>query len=286
MSETDRQELPFVKRFGDDLERAMGRRAKRPRRAVRRTLVAACASSMLALALLTPGGRTASGWVERQFGIGEPGGPPTLGNRDQGHGRISKSIVFASGRAPDGARYEVVLDRFAKPAKNVPPGEVFNNCLGIEWPGIREGASGSCGPVFPPAAASKAAIGRYIDGPETLERATKYVLLNGFTRSDVARVRVRFTDKAGATRDASVHFIRVRGELRKRLGADRPFGFYVAFLPPSFPRYSGPLPRYHNLPPCPDTYRRRAFALIAYDDRGRELKRVWRDNSTAGRVPC
>lgn len=264
--------------------RATARRSRRP--AARRMLSIVCAASLLTAALLTPPGRAGSGWIGERLGIGEPGEPPTIKDRRVGHGKIRKSTVFAAGRAPDGARYEVVLDRFVGPAKNAPPGEVFKSCLDIEWPGIREMRSGSCGPVFPPAAASKAPIGRYIGGPQVLEHATKYVVVNGFTRSDVARVRVRFKDKAGAARDASVDFIRVRGELRKRLGADRPFGFYVAFLPPSFPRYVGPLPRYHDLPPCPDTYRRRAFALIAYDDQGRELKRVTRDNATAGRVQC
>jgi hypothetical protein len=252
----------------------------------RRALTIVCAAGLLAAALLTPPGRAASGWIGERLGIGEPGGPPTIKDRATQE-KIEKSIVFAAGRAPDGGRYEVVLDRFARPSKHAPPGETFNNCLDIEWPDVRrEGRSGFCGPVFPPAASSEAPIGRYIGGPRTLERATKYLELDGFTRSDVARVEVRFRDKAGATRDAPVNFIRVRGKLRTRLGADRPFGFYVAFLPPSFPRYTGALPRNHDLPPCPDAYERRALELIAYDDQSRELKRVTRDNATAGRVRC
>lgn len=250
--------------------------------------MAACASGLLALTLLTPAGRTAGDWVGERLGIGDPGAPPTLRERrGVGHGKISKSIVFAAGHAPDGARYEVVLDWFMRPAKNSPPGEVFNNCLDVEWPTVpRESTSGSCGPVFPPAAASKAAIGRYISGPQSLELATKHLVLNGFTRADVDRVRVVYKDRSGRKRDAPVDFVRVRGALQRRLRADKPFGFYIAFLPPSFPRYLGAFPRSGRLRPCPDAYDKKAIELVAYDDEGIELKRVVRDNSTSGRAAC
>ena len=284
MQEQDRTELPTLERFGEDLERAMAERRRARRQAPRRSLALAVVVVLLAGALLTPPGRAASGWIGELVGIGDA---PTLERPYTGE-RVDRSVVFATGRAPDGARYEVVLDEIAKPA-DAPPAKPSQSCLLVEWPDTPgEGRSGSCGLEFPPAA-EDTAIGRYYAPPEILKKATKHLVLNGFARSDVSNVKVLYTDDTGNKREAPVDFIAIKGALRERIGAGQPFGFYVAFLPPSFNGFSPgtPASREHGVPACAQHGVRnpQAIELIAYDDRGKEIERVKRYNIVQGAIP-
>ncbi len=79
--------------------------------------------------------------------------------------------------------------------------------------------------------------------------ATAYLALEGFARARVARVRVVYKDGRGG----------------KRAGSAEPFGFVVAFLPPSIKRYYPRPGARADGPP--------AIEVIAYDDEGRKIGR-------------
>jgi hypothetical protein len=162
-------------------------------------------------------------------------------------------VVLATGRAPDGARYEFFVERFARAG-----GGVYGRCLSFWWPDPGAPGSGHCGPELPPSTA----FGRR--HPERVAAkpfgvlhpggpVTKHLMLSGFAHLGVSRVRVLYADERGV-RDAPVELTRVDGELRRRIAASRPFGFFVSFLPRA--ALSGPI------------------EVVAYDDAGRELSRV------------
>jgi len=75
----------------------------------------------------------------------------------------------------------------------------------------------------------------------------------------------------GGRKVAPVNFARVHGGLQRRVGARRPFGFFVAFLPPAVKRryYTGPADRLNS---------ERAVEVSAFDPRGRRISLVRHDN--------
>lgn len=174
----------------------------------------------------------------------ERGKRPTQGEAD------GEPIVLAAGRAPEGAEYEFFVERFD---------ESGGRCVIHWWPRVPTGrGSGHCGPGLPPARA----FGRR--HPERIAAkpfgflgdeapATAHYMLSGFTRPNVARVEVIYKDRAGRPTDASVEVTQVAGALAQRMGADRPFGYFVTFIPPAA--------------------RRQTIEVIAYDAGGRELSR-------------
>jgi hypothetical protein len=178
--------------------------------------------------------------------FGRPAGRPSHPDA------AGKPVVLATGHAPDGARYEFFVERFAGAG-----GQVYGRCLSFWWPGVALG-SGYCGPELPPSTA----FGRR--HPERVAAkpfgflheggpVTKHLMLSGFARPGVSTVRVIYTDDRGA-HAAPVELTRVDGELRERIAASQPFGFFVSFVPRAALR--GPI------------------EVVAYDDAGRELSRV------------
>jgi hypothetical protein len=197
------------------------------------------------------------------------------------------SIVLAAGRAPDGVRFEFVLEGFAEPARSDPPSEDFRHCLNLEWPDARQGQINpqfGCYQAFPPAVLDRAVVKR--GGLIFDNTYSTHVQTAGLARSDVARVRILYKDERGAKRDAPVHFARVAGPLRRRVGADRPFGVFIAFLPPAWLGYGASIdPR-----PCPPeqrAYEPDSIEVLAYDDEGKVIAREVGPNllSLGGR-PC
>ena len=184
-----------------------------------------------------------------------------------------RPVVLVSGRTPDGAPFEYFTQKFER--RN---GAVYSVCLSHWWPyAPRAGASGFCGPGFPttkeygkswPSEVFAKSFGFLESG----EPASAYAALEGFARPDVAEVRVVYKD-GKRKRDAPVQFVQVRGELRERVGSREPFGFFVAFVPPSIERYYGPLD-----PPSGPLHGPPAIEVIAYDDHHRELSRVGHRN--------
>lgn len=236
----------------------------------RRALALACALGLSATLLLTPPGRAVTAWAGELIGVGDVGGPPTREQRDQG-APVERSVVFAAGRAPDGARYEYVVDRFptgkdpsAPAGEGVagPEGETFKWCLGLEFPDlVPRGISGFCGPEFPPP--QRDGVVRPFGGLNAYPGVTEYLVLTGFAEPHVHRVRVTYHDENDRRREAPVDLVAANDVLRDRTGSDRPFASFVAFVDPSFPLAPGTRP-----------FDRKAIDVIAYDANGRELDRA------------
>jgi hypothetical protein len=172
---------------------------------------------------------------------------PPLTKRPVDPDTTGRPVVLASGRSPEGARYEWFVSHFEDKH-----GKVYGICTELWWPEQPVRSGGSCGPGLPPARA----FGRR--HPERVfakpfgflgkaRPATKYLMLSGYARANVARVRVVYS----AARDAPVDFVRVDPERAKQMAADGPFGFFVAFVPPK----AGARP----------------IDVIAYDGSGRRL---------------
>jgi hypothetical protein len=80
------------------------------------------------------------------------------------------------------------------------------------------------------------------------EPATRHFMLSGYARPQVARVRVLYQG-----REAPVELTRPSGALLDRIGAAKPFGFWVTFVPRSA--------------------RHAEFEIVSYDDGGGEIGR-------------
>jgi len=173
----------------------------------------------------------------------------------------SHPVVLLSGRAPDGALYEVYATYSEEPP--------FGHCVSMWWPYVREArVGGSCGPRLP----SETAFGRrhperVAAKPELMSAlpaaATGYWVLDGHARPNVRRVEVRYRDGQGSWHDAPVDLAQIEGAKLERARADAPFGIFVAFVPRSVDRcQGGPAERCMGL------------EVIAYGADGRELSRV------------
>jgi hypothetical protein len=289
MRESDSTQLPLVEAFGEQLELAIANRSK-PRRSRRRALTVAFAAGLLAVALMTAPGRAASGLVGEWLGIAEPGDPATVDlprPRGQLQTEPRTSIVLAAGRAPDGVRYEFVLENFGKRAQPDPVGD-FRRCLNLEWPDARTGQifpQFGCYLTFPPAALDEIVVrpgGLILDNT-----TTTHVQIAGLARSDVSDVRILYEDEHGAKRDAPVDFSVVSGAVREQAGADRPVGLFIGFLPPAWLGYGANYDPRH-CPPKKQAYDPDAIEVIAYDYQGQVIAREQGNNllSLAGRPPC
>jgi hypothetical protein len=291
MREPDGTQLPLVESFGEELQRAIANRAGSRRRSRRRALSLAFAAGLVAVSLMTSPGRAATGLVGEWLGLAEPGDPPTVkGPRQRGglQQEPTGSVVLAAGRAPDGARYEFVLEHVAEPAKSKLPAGYFGHCLNIEWPDARTGPISpqfGCYPTFPPAAIDRAVVKR--QGAMFDPTYTSHVQIAGLARADVSDVRILYKDQHGVMSDARVDFARVTGAVRERAGADGAFGVFIAFLPPAWLGYGGNYdPR--TCPPKQLPYDAEAIEVIAYDNKGEALARETGNNilSVGGRPPC
>jgi hypothetical protein len=175
-------------------------------------------------------------------------------------------VVIASGRAPEGALFEFYVQRFKRGTG------VRGGCVQQWWPFVRSlelGASGYCGPGgLPPSTA----FGRR--NPERVAAkpygylqkafpASGHWITSGYARANVSRVRVMYRNRAGRWRNAPVQLTRIDGPLLRRIGETRPFGFFVAFVPPSVDRCTDGKP-----------FRCMALRVIAYGTDGSELGRV------------
>jgi hypothetical protein len=291
MREPDGTKLPLVEAFGAELERAMANRGGSRRRSRRRVLATACAAGLVAVSLVTAPGRAASDAVGEWLGLAEPGDPPSVdAPRLRGGLGIDPigSVVIASGRAPDGARYEFVHESIAEPGRMGPGPEDLQHCLNLEWPDARTGQISpqfGCYPTFPPPVVDEAVVkwqGAMFDPTYTRD-----VQIAGLARADVAQVRILYRDEHGAMRDAPVDFARVSSPVRDRVGAGGPVGVFIAFLPQAWLGY-GALYDPRHCPPREHGYDPDAIEVIAYDDRGEVIASETGNNilSTGGRPPC
>lgn len=176
----------------------------------------------------------------------------------------------------DGVPYEYLVQKFKR--RN---GAISSFCL-VRWypyAGERNG-TGHCGSGFPPtrqygetwSRTSSRAHSAFSQRASRRRRTSR----SRDSRAQVARVRVVHKDCERGSRDAPVHFVRVRGVLQNRVGSAEPFGFFVAFLPPSMERYYPRPGARADGPP--------AIEVIAYDDHGRMIGRFKHRNWV--RVPA
>jgi hypothetical protein len=132
-----------------------------------------------------------------------------------------------SGRAPDGALYEFLVEQ----AK-------YGACMQIWWPYAAEAGGGSCGPQLPP----ETAYGRR--HPEQVfakpfgflgdaPRATTSRFISGFARPRVERVQVAYRDRHGSSHDAPVKLVHVTEAMLGKVESQEDFGFWIAFVPRS-----------------------------------------------------
>jgi hypothetical protein len=180
--------------------------------------------------------------------------------------QAGRAVVFASGRAPEGALSEFYAQRFKRSSG------ARGGCVHRWWPFVRDttlGAPGYCGPGgLPPATAfGRRSPERVAAKPygflEEAFPATRHWITHGYARANVARVRVVYRNRAGRWRDAPARFTRIDGTLLRRLGETRPFGFFVAFVPASVDRCGDGIPE-----------RCMTLRVIAYGEDGSELGRV------------
>jgi hypothetical protein len=181
-----------------------------------------------------------------------------------------------------------VLEHVAEPAKSKLPRGYFGHCLNIEWPDAGAGQISpqfGCYPSFPPRVVEKAVV--KWQGAMFEPSRTSHVQIAGIARSDVSDVRMLYKDERGARRDARVDFAIVAGTPRERAGAERPFGVFLAFLPPAWLGHGASYdPR--SCPPEEHPYDPDAVEVIAYDHEGQVLARKMGNNilSFGGPSPC
>jgi hypothetical protein len=137
---------PARQRHPPRRELAPAWRRGRPDRRQLRVAVALLAAAAL---IATPPVRAGAEWVRDTLGLVELGDPPTR-HELVVPGVSRQSYVIATGRAPDGARLELMLDRY--PDKTtIADGVQVDGCLTLVWPDTRQvGVHGFCGPGFPP----------------------------------------------------------------------------------------------------------------------------------------
>jgi hypothetical protein len=289
MRESDNTPLPLVEAFGGELERVMAKRTG-PRRSRRRALGLAFAAGLVAVSLMSAPGRAATGLVGEWLGLAEPGDPATVDvPRPRGplQTEPGSAIVVAAGRAPEGVRYEFVLENFGERAQPDPSGD-FRRCLNLEWPDLRTGQISpqfGCWLTFPPPEIDEAVVRR---GGLMFDNATtSHIQIAGLARADVGDVRILYKDEQGAKRDAPVDFTIVSGAVAERTGADGPVGVFIGFLPPAWLGYGANYDPRH-CPPKKQAYDRDAIEVIAYDHHGQVIARETGNNllSLSGRPPC
>ena len=249
-------------------------------------------SSALALALLLA--LAAVAVAGSGFKTGEPGGPPS--NHSTSLGGNAKLYVVASGAAPDGERYELVMERYPGHEEEdgnseswSENGQQWRVCLTFDWPDVPRDANASqsyhCGSHFPPrlrrrAAPGKAAANTYgylTPAPHTRD----YLWVYGFSRPRVKRVEVRYKAPNGDFVEAPVQLTRLSRAVHKRLGSSTRVNVFVTFLPCSAGRFYDPATddRESHGPRTP-------YEVVAYGKRGRELSRVKRTSLANGFQRC
>jgi hypothetical protein len=158
-----------------------------------------------------------------------PAGPP-LTKRPTDPGAAGKVTVLASGRSPDGARYEWFTER-----NEDKRGKLYGTCEMLWWPGTSVPAGGACGPGLPPSTAfGRRHPERVFAKPygflDDARPATRYLMLSGYARPSVARVGVTYIGGKGKRQRAPVELTRVDAALARRMGTKGPFGYFVAFV--------------------------------------------------------
>jgi hypothetical protein len=138
----------------------------------------------------------------------------------------SKETVLMTGRSPDGALYEVVIEQ-----------SKYGTCISTWWPYVSNAGMGGCGKGLPPSTAFgrrdpervfAKPYGFLNDAPQ----ATTYRVLSGFARTAVERVQVIYRGRDGNRHEAPVKVTQATSMLEK-FESSEPFGYWIAFVPRS-----------------------------------------------------
>lgn len=162
-------------------------------------------------------------------------------------------VRIMSGRAPEGALYEVVTSR---------PKGAGMHCMTFWWPYVEDVFAGSpCGDFPPEDAYGRKQPEKVAARPygflTPVPQATAHYLLSGFARPSVGRVRVVYEGGDGERHDAPIELKQVGSELAERAGWIEPAGFWLAFVPSRAGRPTST-----------------PVEVIAYDESGKVLSRI------------
>jgi hypothetical protein len=226
---TEARERTVAQARADLAGRTPGPRRARPRVGLLAGL--AVAALVVAVALLTPPGRTAAAWVGDLVGIGEVGGSPT---RDERGFDTSKEVVIDNGRAPDGSRYEWVAYQCEVDMRDQGIAGGFRGIgVSLEWPGSEEpGGSGTCEEATgSPESHHFSSHGVHILPSQFKGVERPDLVVSGSTGPRVHEVRILYTDRFGEQHALPVDFARVEGKLRELAHRSEPIGSFTAFIP-------------------------------------------------------
>jgi hypothetical protein len=142
-------------------------------------------------------------------------------------GKEADPVVLATGRAPEGARYEWFV-------QGMDDGDGV--CITLWWPRYAQvGAHGSCGTGVPPDTAygrrrPEEVMAKPYGFLDAEVPATEHFMLSGYARTRVERVRLVWDE---GRQEAPVDLFRITPEKAERMGAPGPFGYWVGFVPRS-----------------------------------------------------
>jgi hypothetical protein len=241
------------------------------------------AAALLALALLSPPGRAATGWVERVV----------AGITGEGRGGLevtTRPVVVDEGRSPDGARYAWVAYgcRVDLHGEGVPI-RFRGSSLDLHWQDARRKVrSRGCEGHGKRALRTVITPGLLSFVPsQRREAGERDLYVSGTTGPAVRRLRAVYTDPSGRQHELPVDFARVEGRLRRRAGMRRPVGTYVVFVPGEQAAREGLVDcvgAYSLVPgPAQGHPKRRCterpggaspIVLTAYGEEGNELQRI------------
>jgi hypothetical protein len=137
----------------------------------------------------------------------------------------SKTEVLMSGRSPDGALYEFYVDQ-----------SKYGTCMSIRWP-YAGGASGARGRELPSTAFGRRNPEQVFAKPygflSDAAEATRFRYIGGFARTNVARVKVVYLDRAGDRHEAESQLKQVTARMLDGFDSTEPFAYWMAFVPRS-----------------------------------------------------
>jgi hypothetical protein len=178
-----------------------------------------------------------------------PQGPRPWPKRPTDEDESTDPVVLASGRAPEGARWEWFVEGV---------------CTTVWWPQYAQaGAHGACGSPLPPDTAygrkrPEQVMAKPYGFLDAAPPATEHFMLSGYARARVERVRLVWDE---GRQEAPVELFRVTPDKAERMRATGPFGYWVAFVPKSA--------------------RHAVFEVLAYGGGGEEIGRYrWRSDVT------
>jgi hypothetical protein len=190
---------------------------------------------LLLVALLTPPGQAATGWVgDLVSGGGDDTKPQTLSER------LANALLLGTGSAPGGETYEVFADLDTDEGM----------CVFLNWTGDTHGGFGTCQSESPLHAA--------VSVPFVDNAASGVVVVAGLARPGASRVELSYTrEGSDQTAQAPVRMFRTDDAILRQLGAtpSQALTFFVGFLPEGVGDVTGS-----------STAR-----AAAYDDAGQEL---------------